>query len=54
MKKLLITVGLSLSLFTACDDFNLEKVRENPNDVSVENSDLNLLMNKIQLDFADS
>ncbi|MCB9052088.1 MAG: SusD/RagB family nutrient-binding outer membrane lipoprotein [Lewinellaceae bacterium] len=45
-------VGL-LFFLSACDLTDLDANLENPNNVSVDNLDVNLLMNKIQSDFGD-
>lgn len=51
MKNILRTLSIFLVLFTtACD---LDKDLKNPNEISVEGADVNLLLNAVQLDFAD-
>jgi hypothetical protein len=50
IKILLIPVVL---IIASCSDYDLDKGLENPNEVSVGALDVNLLMNKILLDFSD-
>ena len=50
IKILLVSV---VFLVASCDDYNLDKGLENPNEVGVGALDVNLLMNKILLDFSD-
>lgn len=54
MNKLLKILPLSLLLFLgSCGLTELEEQLDNPNNVSVEDLDINLLSNKIQADFGD-
>jgi hypothetical protein len=51
MKNIARKIGiLSVLLFSACD---LDGDLQNPNEISVEGADVDLLMNGVQLDFAD-
>jgi hypothetical protein len=53
--KLIIRSFLMVSVFFAasCSITDLDGQLENPNEVGISNLDVNLLMNKVQLDFAD-
>jgi hypothetical protein len=53
MKFLKILPLIGLFLFGSCGLLDLEGQLENPNEVGAGNLDVNLLMNQIQMDFAD-
>jgi hypothetical protein len=54
MKKYfkLLTASALVFFITSCEDLELDSYLDNPNQVSVDKLDVNLLMNQIQADFA--